>query len=97
MLYDFQLALDTLRKRSSMTLEQLGPRLGVLPSVIAIHESRNGSSVRPELYNKLRRVALDYDLPKMAEWFAAQERKSARKTWRKNKDVIGKTDYEHES
>ena len=97
MLYDFQIAIDMLRKRSGMTMEQLCPRLGVLPSAMATHESRNGSSARPELYTRLRYLALDYDLPKMADWFDAQHRRATRKTWQKGKEVVGKPDYEHES
>lgn len=93
MVYDFQIALDTLRKRSGMTMDQLCPRLGVLPSAMATLESRNGASVRPDVYLKLRRLALDYELPKMAVWFGVQEDRARRKRWRNDGDKSGSMDY----
>ncbi len=96
MVYDFQIALDTLRRRSGLTLEQLGARIGCLPSVIAAHEAKNGVTVRPEMYGKLKRVALDYNLPKMVSWFDVQERRAQTKKWR-GSPMTGKGEREYES
>jgi transcriptional regulator with XRE-family HTH domain len=97
MVYDFQIALDMLRRRSGLTLEQLGARIGCLPSAIAAHEAKNGQTVRPEMYAKLKRVAQDYDLPKMVNWFDIQERRAQTRRWRRGSEMTGRSEREYES
>lgn len=92
----FRVALEAIRKRSGMTLEDLAKSVGISYSALMAYDARNGSSLHPELCARFKFLALDYDMSVMARWFEQREREAYRRHGRRDKRIVGKLNEKHE-
>jgi transcriptional regulator with XRE-family HTH domain len=94
---DFRIALEAIRKRSGLKLEEIAVRVGVTYSALMGYDARKGSNLSPELCARFRTLAMRLDLPKLALWFEQQEGVRQRKNRRRDQPITGKLDREYES
>ncbi len=94
---DFRIALEAIRNRSGLKLEEIAVRVGVTYSALMGYDARKGSNLSPELCARFRILSMRLDLPKLALWFEQQEGVRQRKSRRRDQPVTGKLSREYES